>query len=344
MNLLNRKKIYNPNSKEQVSRRQVFGGQPTAMFDLNKIKYQWAYDLWTIMLANTWFPSEVNMQLDAKDYQTVLTPAEKLGYERALAQLIFMDSLQTNNLIDNVNPFITAPEINLVLVRQAFEEALHSQSYAVMVDSITDHSEVIYDMWRSDARLRAKNDFIASQYMELAQNPTEHNILKSMYANQILEGIYFYSGFAFFYILASQGKMINSATMIKFIQRDEVTHLLLFQKMILSLQADKPRLFTPGLGEQVIEMFRQAAELEISWGEYITQGQIMGLNSALITEYIHYLTDQRLTAVKLPTLYGVKKNPLPRLDSFSDFNAQRSNFFETKVTNYSKGTVDFNDF
>ena len=95
------------------------------------------------MLANTWFPEEVNMTLDKRDYANDLTPEEKIGYDRALAQLIFMDSLQTNNLIDNVNPYITSPEINLILVRQAFEEALHSQSYAVMVESISANTDEI---------------------------------------------------------------------------------------------------------------------------------------------------------------------------------------------------------
>lgn len=131
-----RKKIYNPESHENVNERKVFGGDPTGIFELNKIKYQWAYNLWEMMLANTWFPKEVDMTQDARDYK-LLTDAEKLAYDKVLAQLIFMDSLQTNNLIDNVNPYITAPEINLILVRQAFEEALHSQSYAVMVDSLS---------------------------------------------------------------------------------------------------------------------------------------------------------------------------------------------------------------
>ena len=170
--VVGRKKIYNPESKESVNDRKIFGGDPTSMFDLNKIKYQWAYDLWKTMLANTWFPEEVNMNGDKRDYNGGLTTQEKLGYDRALAQLIFMDSLQTNNLIDNVNPYITSPEINLILVRQAYEEALHSQSYAVMVETISANTDEIYDMWRVDMQLKSKNDYIASVYLDLAKNPT----------------------------------------------------------------------------------------------------------------------------------------------------------------------------
>ena len=228
---MQRKKIYNPESTEHVNDRKIFGGNPTGIFELNNIKYQWAYNLWEIMLNNTWFPKEVDMTKDVMDYKNI-SAVEKEAYDKALAQLIFMDSLQTNNLIDNVNPYVTSPEINLILVRQSFEEALHSQSYAVMVDTISQNSDEIYELWRTDMKLKHKNDAIAAVFTELSVNPSEHNFVKACFANQILEGIYFYSGFAYLYTLARSGKMLGSAQMIRFIQRDEVTHLVLFQNLL----------------------------------------------------------------------------------------------------------------
>ncbi|WP_100976360.1 ribonucleotide-diphosphate reductase subunit beta [Helicobacter pylori] len=339
---VSRKKIYNPNSTESVNERKIFGGNPTSMFDLNKIKYQWADHLWKTMLANTWFAEEVSMNDDKRDYLK-LSSEEKIGYDRALAQLIFMDSLQTNNLIDNVNPFITSPEINLCLVRQAYEEALHSHAYAVMVESISANTEEIYDMWRNDMQLKSKNDYIAQVYMELAKNPTEENILKALFANQILEGIYFYSGFSYFYTLARSGKMLGSAQMIRFIQRDEVTHLILFQNMINALRSERADLFTPQLINEVIGMFKKAVEIEASWGDYITQGKILGLTSSLIEQYIQFLADSRLSKVGIAKVYGVQ-HPIKWVESFSSFNEQRSNFFEARVSNYAKGSVSFDDF
>ncbi|GAA7390510.1 ribonucleotide-diphosphate reductase subunit beta [Helicobacter pylori] len=339
---VSRKKIYNPNSTESVNERKIFGGNPTSMFDLNKIKYQWADHLWKTMLANTWFAEEVSMNDDKRDYLKLSTE-EKIGYDRALAQLIFMDSLQTNNLIDNVNPFITSPEINLCLVRQAYEEALHSHAYAVMVESISANTEEIYDMWRNDMQLKSKNDYIAQVYMELAKNPTEENILKVLFANQILEGIYFYSGFSYFYTLARSGKMLGSAQMIRFIQRDEVTHLILFQNMINALRNERADLFTPKLINEVIGMFKKAVEIEASWGDYITQGKILGLTSSLIEQYIQFLADSRLSKVGIAKVYGVQ-HPIKWVESFSSFNEQRSNFFEARVSNYAKGSVSFDDF
>lgn len=339
---MERKKIYNPESKENTNDRRIFGGNPTGIFELNDIKYQWAYNLWEVMLNNTWFPKEVDMTRDVGDYKN-LTDAEKAAYDKVLAQLIFMDSLQTNNLIDNVNPFITAPEINLILVRQAYEEALHAQSYAVMVDSISSNTDEIYELWRRDMMLKSKNDAIAKVYDELGENPTDENIVKAMFANQILEGIYFYSGFAYIYTLARSGKMLGSAQMIRFIQRDEVTHLILFQNMIRSTKRERPELFTKALNDEVYAMFEAAVKIETQWGQYITQGQILGLTDGIIEEYIKFLADERLAAVGMEKLYNAQ-HPIKWVDNFSKFNDQKTNFFEGNVTNYSKGSLNLDDF
>jgi len=339
---LERKKIYNPESTETATERRIFGGNPTGIFELNNIRYQWAYNLWEMMLNNTWFPKEVDMTADVLDYKE-LTEEEKAAYDKALAQLIFMDSLQTNNIIDNVNPFVTSPEINLILVRQSFEEALHSQSYAVMVDAISQNTSEIYDLWRKDMMLKHKNDAIAKVYEELAENPTERNFVKACFANQILEGIYFYSGFAYIYTLARSGKMLGSSQMIKFIQRDEVTHLLIYQNMINTIKKERPDLFTEDLIEEVYDMFKKAVELEVNWGKYITQSQILGLTDEIIEQYIKFLCDERLNAVGMEKLYNVK-NPIKWVDDFSKFNDQKTNMFEGNVANYSKGSLDVNDF
>jgi ribonucleoside-diphosphate reductase beta chain len=339
---MNRKKIYNPESRESVNDRKIFGGNPTGIFELNNIKYQWAYNLWEMMLNNTWFPKEVDMTRDVNDYSN-LTDMEKSAYDKALSQLIFMDSLQTNNIIDNVNPYVTAPEINLILVRQSFEEALHSQSYAVMVDTISKNSAEIYDLWRTDMMLKQKNDAIAAVYTELSKNPTDRNFLKACFANQILEGIYFYSGFAYIYTLARSGKMLGSAQMIRFIQRDEVTHLVLFQNIINTLKRERSDLFDAQLESEVYAMFENAVELEVMWGKYITQGQILGLTNDIVEQYIKYLADNRLSAVGMKPIYNVS-HPIKWVDDFAKFNDQKTNFFEGTVTNYSKGSLDLDDF
>ena len=279
---------------------------------------------------------------DAKDYK-FLTEPEKRMYDLVLSQLIFMDSLQTNNLMDNINPYITAPEVNACLSRQSYEEANHSKSYAVMVESISDNTDQIYDMWKTDTKLREKNNYIADVYKNLAGDITDQKIVLALFANQILEGLYFYAGFAAIYALGKSGKMLGSSQMIRFIQRDEVTHLLLFQNMINSVRKERPELFTAQLEEIVRGMFRKAVALEASWGSYITQGQILGFTDKIIEQYIQYLADKRLEAVGYKPEYNVK-HPIPWVDGYASFNDQRTNFFEGNVVNYSKGSIDFDDF
>lgn len=347
MNLNNvkieKKKIYDELSLEDINERKVFGGNPTGIINFSKVKYQWAFELYDLMLSNSWYPAEVATTGEKKDYNN-LSPAEKRMYDLVLSQLIFMDSVQTNNLMDNINPYITAPEINACLSRQSFEESLHSKSYQVMADSVSDNTDEIYEMWRVDPKLSEKNSFIASIYIELSTGEiTDEKILLALFANQILEGIYFYAGFAALYTLAKAGKMIGSSQFIRFIQRDEVTHLLLFQNMINSVRKERPELFTEELEKTVRDMFRKAVELESSWGHYITQNQILGLTDELISQYIKYLADRRLEAVGYKPEYGVS-HPIRWVDGFSSFNEQRTNFFEGNVVNYSKGSITFDDF
>ena len=338
----NKKIIYNPKSTESLNDRRTFGGNPDGMLNFTKAKYQWALNLWDTMEGNTWFPKEVQMTGDAKDYK-FLAPAEKRMYDLVLAQLIFMDSLQTNNIMDNMNPYITAPEINAILSRQAYEEANHSKSYAVMVESISDNTDEIYDMWKTDPMLQKKNDFIAKIFSNLGEDLTDENIVLSMFANQVLEGMYFYAGFAAMYALGKSGKMLGSSQMIRFIQRDEITHLLLFQNLINSTRLERPELFTAELEEKVRKMVRDAVEIESEWGTYITQGQILGFTDGIIKKYIQYLGDRRLEAVGYKPEYNVK-HPIPWVDGYASFNDQRTNFFEGNVVNYSKGSLDFDDF
>jgi ribonucleoside-diphosphate reductase beta chain len=137
--------------------------------------------------------------------------------------------------------------------------------------------------------------------------------------------------------------MLGSAQMIRFIQRDEVTHLVLFQNLINTLKKERAELFTVELKEEVIGMFKKAVELETQWGQYITQGQILGLTDDIVAQYIRFLADERLTAVGFEKIYNVE-NPIKWVNDFAKFNDQKTNFFEATVTNYSKGSLNFDDF
>jgi len=340
-----KKKLFDPQCPVGRTTTGIVNGHSSGSINLNGISYQWAYNLWEQMLNNTWFTKEVDMTADADQYKLLL-PTERRGYDKALSQLIFMDGLQTNNTPDNVNGWVTAPEVNMTLVRQSFEEALHSQAYAVMVDSISANTSEIYEMWRTDKLLYEKNELIFKTYEKygaLAEDDDEAKIYM-IAANQILEGIYFYSGFSFFYVLARAGKMLGSAQMIRFIQRDELTHLSLFRNMFNTMKRENSAIFTDEVEENVRQMIREGVELEIKWGKHIISGGILGLTDELIEGFIKFLGNERAKAMKLGVLYPDNtETNLPWFNDFSSFNDIKTNFFEGNNANYSKG-VDMSDF
>jgi len=203
----------------------------------------------------------------------------------------------------------------------------------------------IYDEWRTDSTLLERNRFIADAYQRFSDDPSEGNFLHTIVANYILEGIYFYSGFSFFYTLARQGKMTATSTIFKYINRDEVTHLILFQNILRELRHERPDLFTQEQDAHIADMIRQGAENEIKWGQYITDDKILGLNNGLIEKYIKYLANIRLEAIGLAPLYPeISQNPMEWIESFSNLNSTKTDFFEAKVTNYTKAAAfDFDD-
>lgn len=348
---VNEKSLFNYDGPEGETCTAMVGGNYSGIANQNSARYKWAVNLWDNMLNNTWFPKEVDMTPDAKMYKQ-LSKAEKRMYDLVLSQLIFMDSIQTVNISENIVGWITSPEIAQILARQAFEEALHSVSYDVMVESISENTSEIHNMWRTDEKLRAKNEYIANVYETFAIPASKGDKVAQFYmmlANQNLEGIYFYSGFCAMYALGRSGKMLSSCQMIRFIQRDEITHTAVFSNMIRTFIRENPEILTDEVIANAYTMVRTATELEIDWGKYITNNQIMNLTDDLITDFIKLLANRRWNAMKLTDALpypevSLKSKPIPWFDKFSEVNNIKSNFFEGNVINYSKGSIDSSDF
>ncbi|RXT15484.1 ribonucleotide-diphosphate reductase subunit beta [Ammoniphilus sp. CFH 90114] len=334
---IHKKKLFNELGDRDWGKRRIIGGNTTNLIELNNVKYDWATRMYRTMMNNFWIPEEVPLAQDAKDYKN-LSSAERQSYDKIISFLIFLDSLQTTNL-PNINDFITAPEVNLCITVQTFQEAVHSQSYSYILDSVcsADVRDQIYNQWREDQHLLKRNRFITDLYERFIEQPTEENLLRTIMANYILEGIYFYSGFSFFYCLGRQGKMLGTVSVIKYIQRDELTHLSLFQGIMREVRKENPHLFTPQFTEELRGMMRTAVEHEISWGQYITQNQIEGLSDEIIELYIKYLSNQRMQKLGFEVLYPeVTEHPMKWVESFSNMNGIKTDFFEQKVTTYSK--------
>lgn len=190
-----RNKIFNPAGNDDVSVRTIIKGSTTGLFNLNAVKYPWAKSLYQIMIGNFWVPEKVSgLKDDARDFATTLTPEEQRAYKGILSFLIFLDSIQTVNL-PNFSDYITSPEVNLILAIQAFQEAIHSQSYATILESVVsaEDRDEIYYFWRENQILLDRNQYIGQIYQDFIDAPTEKNYFRGIVANFLLESLYFYN-------------------------------------------------------------------------------------------------------------------------------------------------------
>ena len=340
--VLARKKLFNETGDIEVHLRKMIGGNTTNLNDFNNMKYAWASEWYRQAMNNFWIPEEINMNTDVQDYRK-LSPAEKTAYDKILSFLIFLDSIQTANL-PNVGQYITANEVNLCLTIQAFQEAVHSQSYSYMLDTICspDERTAILYQWKDDEHLLKRNKFIGDLYNEFQDDKSALALLKVAVANYILEGVYFYSGFMFFYSLGRIGKMPGTVQEIRYINRDENTHLWLFRSIILELKKEESEIFTQENIDIFRSMIKQAVEEEIKWARYAIGENIQGLSMAMIEDYLKYLGNLRCRGLGFENIYtGYEKEPasMSWVSEYSDPNAIKTDFFEAKVSAYAKSTV-----
>jgi len=237
-NVMKANPIFNPKGNDDVQQRTIIKWNSTGLFQLNSTKYNWAKSLYQVMVGNFWIPEKVkNLWDDGTQFRNDLSENEKRAYKWILSFLIFLDSIQTVNL-PNFSEYITAPEVNLVLSIQAFQEAIHSQSYATILETVVDSKDrdEIYYFWKTDKHLLERNEFIGWIYQDFVDNPNDKSFFKWVVGNFLLESIYFYNGFAFFDTLASQSKMVATDQMITYIRRDELTHVTIFANIIKEIK------------------------------------------------------------------------------------------------------------
>ena len=340
------KPLFNPEGDTEVRLRRMIGGNTTNLNDFNNMKYQWVSDWYRQAMNNFWIPEEINLSQDVKDYPR-LDKYERTAYDKILSFLVFLDSIQTANL-PCVGEYITANEVNLCLNIQTFQECVHSQSYSYMLDTICspeERNDILYQ-WKTDEHLLKRNEFIGNIYNEFQTKKDAHTLLKVMMGNYILEGIYFYSGFMFFYNLARNGKMPGSAQEIRYINRDENTHLWLFRNIIRELKKEEPELFTEETVDELREMIKEGVRQEIAWGHYVIGDNISGLTRQMVTDYIEYLGNLRFTSLGYEPIYeGKTTEPedMKWVSSYSNANMVKTDFFEAKSTAYAKSTALVDD-
>lgn len=335
---MRRNPMFNPEGNDDIEARTIIKGSTTGLFNLNTTKYPWAKSLYQVMVGNFWVPEKVSgLKDDARMFYADLSPEEQTAYKGILSFLIFLDSIQTVNL-PHFSEYITSPEVNLILSIQAYQEAIHSQSYATILESVVESKErnEIYYFWRTDKILLERNKYIGQIYEDFVNDPTDANFFRGIVANFLLESIYFYNGFAFFDSLVDRMKMLATGRMIAYIRRDELTHVTIFANLIREIRKEFPEIYSEAL---IREMMGVAVEQEIEWSKHILGNRIPGINGETTEGYTKWLANNRLAMLNIGPLYPeAVSNPYKHLDRLQDPNSDKGNFFETTVVNYTQST------
>lgn len=320
----------------------IINGRSSNVLNWDDCRFPWAYKFYKNMLANFWTPFEINMTKDKKQWETELSENERGTFLKIIGLLAFLDSIQTD-YSGRAADYLTDSSLVALMQTLSFQEVVHNQSYSYVLSSLVNKSkqEEIFEYWKHDPILRKRNGFIAEGYEVFIEKPTPENFLKSIVYDVVLEGLFFYCGFAFFYNLARNQKMVSSSTMINYINRDEHQHVRLFTSIYKGILNENPELDTPAMKDFAAKTLREAAELEMEWGRAIIGNKFDSISCEELEAYIKFIVNIRAKQLGLSNIYeGFNKNPLRWITIYEDVNLGKTDFFEQKSRQYSKVSAD----
>ncbi|RHW31839.1 ribonucleotide-diphosphate reductase subunit beta [Oceanobacillus profundus] len=322
----------------------LFGGQSSGILNWNDIAYPHWYKMYKRLVGNYWQADEVNMSSDVKDFLG-LPENEREAYLKIIGLLSTLDAPQTRTAL-LISLYATDPAVQSIMAVIAQQEAVHNESYSYVLSSVVslDEQNKSFQLGRVDEVLLKRNEEIKKQYNLFVESPTVENILKTLVYTTLLEGMFFYSGFAFFYNLARYNKMVGTSTMISYINRDELEHGRFISELFRATLAEHPELNTEELTQWIYNHYEKSVELEIEWSNYVLKG-IEGLDLKEMSGYIKYRANKMLRMLGLSELYpDYVKNPMKWIRAYVDnIDGTKTDFFENKSRQYTK-TSDLNGF
>lgn len=324
---------------------KIINGKSSNVLNWDDVAFSWAYPKYKKMLANFWSPFEINMSQDIKQFPH-LSPQEQDAFLKIIGLLALLDSIQTD-YAGKVADYLTDSSLNALMIMLAQQEVIHNHSYSYVLSSLVPRKkqEEVFEYWRTEPILRKRNDFITDGYKAFAETPSVENLLKSIVYDVILEGLFFYSGFAFFYHLARNQKMVSSSTMINYINRDEQIHVDLFVKIFKEVLLEYPEHNTESLKLFVEDTFQQAAQLEIEWARHIIGDYFAGIELEDVEAYIKFYANVRAHQLGFKRPFeGYRTNPLKWIKAYEEVDLGKSDFFEQKSRQYTKVNVVDNGF
>ena len=328
-----------------VADKRIINGQ-TDVNQLVPFKYKWAWEKYLATCANHWMPQEVNMSRDIalwKDPNS-LTEDERRIVKRNLGFFVTADSLAANNIVLGTYRHITAPECRQFLLRQAFEEAIHTHAYQYIVESLGLDEGEIFNAYHEVQAIRDKDEFLIpfiDQIMDLnfstGTPENDQKLLKSLIVFAcLMEGLFFYVGFTQILALGRQNKMTGAAEQYQYILRDESMHCNFGIDLINQIKLENPHLWTPEFKAEIKALFMKAVDLEYRYAEDTMPRGVLGMNASMFKGYLRYIANRRATQIGLEELFPNEENPFPWMSEMIDLKKER-NFFETRVIEYQSG-------
>jgi len=325
--------------------KRIINGQ-TDVNQLVPFKYKWAWEKYLAACANHWMPQEVNMSRDIATWKNPngLTEDERRIVKRNLGFFVTADSLAANNITLGTYRHITAPECRQFLLRQAFEEAIHTHAYQYIVESLGLDEGEIFNAYHEIASIREKDEFLIP-FIEAIMDPNFHTgtaendqkLLKSLIVFAcLMEGLFFYVGFTQILALGRQNKMTGAAEQYQYILRDESMHCNFGIDLINQIKAENPHLWTAEFKAEIRELFERAVALEYRYAEDTMPRGVLGMNASMFKGYLRYIANRRAVQIGLPELFPNEENPFPWMSEMIDLKKER-NFFETRVIDYQTG-------
>jgi len=317
--------------------------------DVNQLvpfKYKWAWEKYLSTCANHWMPNEVNMSRDIATWKDPngLTEDERRIIKRNLGFFVTADSLAANNIVLGTYRHITAPECRQFLLRQAFEEAIHTHAYQYIVESLGLDESEIFNAYHEVDSIRQKDEFLIP-FIDAIMDPhfhtgtleTDQTLLKSLIVFAcLMEGLFFYVGFTQILSMGRQNKMTGAAEQYQYILRDESMHCNFGIDVINQIKLENPQLWTPAFKAEILALFEKAVELEYRYAEDTMPRGVLGLNASMFKGYLRYIANRRAQQIGLEALFPNEENPFPWMSEMIDLKKER-NFFETRVIDYQTG-------
>ncbi len=325
--------------------KRIINGQ-TDVNQLVPFKYKWAWEKYLASCANHWMPQEVNMTRDIALWKDPngLTDDERRIVKRNLGFFVTADSLAANNIVLGSYRHITAPECRQFLLRQAFEEAIHTHAYQYIVESLGLDEGEIFSAYNEVDSIRNKDQFLIP-FIETLTDPhfktgtleNDRKLLKSLIVFAcLMEGLFFYVGFTQILALGRQNKMTGAAEQYQYILRDESMHCNFGIDLINQIKLENPLLWTAVFKSEIKALFTQAVELEYKYAEDTMPRGVLGMNASMFKGYLRYIANRRATQIGLEPLFPNEENPFPWMSEMIDLKKER-NFFETRVIEYQSG-------